>query len=174
MRLAFHGHDGIFRNRQATGLQKLLQASLRVLAGVPWIDRGELALEHSLNRDTRGFESRIEPYRSEHRFQRVGENRRPARAAASGLAFAQPYRCAKIVGERESVQGVPVDKIGAKARKLAFGQLRKSLIQRHGNHAIEDAVPDELEALVLIRAEAAMRQRLAQQFRTTKSVTERW
>ena len=54
------------------------------------------------------------------------------------------------------------------------GMRGKRWYSASGDRAIEHAVADEFEALVVIRAEAAVRQRLAQQFRLAKGVTERW
>ena len=62
--------------------------------------------------------------------------------------------------------------ICAHSGELALRQLRKFLIQRQGDHAIENAVANKLQAFVVRRAEATMRERLAQQTRFAKGVPE--
>ena len=60
----------------------------------------------------------------------------------------------------------------ARARQLAFVGVREALVERERDDAIQDRVADELEALVVMRAMAAMRQRLREQVRRAEVVAQ--
>ncbi len=80
---------------------------------------------------------------------------------------------AKRQGKGNFVQGVLADQIGAQTRQIAFGQLRKPLVKQNGDDAVEDAVTDEFEPLVMGSAMAAMGQRRVQQLLIAELVPER-
>src|SRR5450631_1779560 len=71
------------------------------------------------------------------------------------------------------MQRFPVDQIRAHPGQLSFGKLRETTVQCQSNGAIENAVADEFEALVMIRAETAVGQSLAEQLRLPEVVTQR-
>jgi len=79
------------------------------------------------------------------------------------LTFAQSHFAPKIENLRKTKERVLVDEIGSQPRKLSLGHVGKTLKQRHGNHAVERRVANEFQPLVVIRTEAAMRQRLLTQ-----------
>jgi hypothetical protein len=51
----------------------------------------------------------------------------------------------------------------AQLGQLAFGELREARVELVGDRAAEDAVTEEFEPLVVVRAVAAMRQRLLEE-----------
>jgi hypothetical protein len=61
---------------------------------------------------------------------------------------------------------------GAQAGELAFRHLRKARVQLVGHGAAQHAVAEELQALVVVRAVAAMRERLLGQRRCAEAVPE--
>ena len=73
---------------------------------------------------------------------------------------------------REARQRLAVDEARADPRQLAFGDLREAPVQDRRDGAIQYGVADELEALVMIGAEAAVRERLQEQLRTAEVVAE--
>ena len=74
------------------------------------------------------------------------------------LAFAKAKKIAKLQRSGQSVQRILTHQIRPQAGKIPFGKSRVTLVQRQGNHAVEDAVADEFQALVVGNAEAAVRQ----------------
>ena len=55
---------------------------------------------------------------------------------------------------------------------LAFRQMRMAPEQRHRDHAVQDAIADEFEPLVVGVAEAAMRQGRLQQLAIAKDMSQ--
>src|SRR5262245_19512578 len=89
VRLAAGRHDRILRQCQAAPLQILLKQSLGILAagrGVDCIDRGA---EQGAHHPPRRFETAIEKYRANDRFDRVRQHRWAPGPAASVLALAE-------------------------------------------------------------------------------------
>ena len=79
----------VFRHRQATPLQPFLQPRLGVLAERRRIGLRQHVAEAGHDHRARRIEAAVQKHRAEHRFERVGENRRAIGAAALQLAFAQ-------------------------------------------------------------------------------------
>ena len=63
-------------------------------------------------------------------------------------------------------------KRSAHPRQLALPQFTEAAEQRDRNHAVKNGVAEELEALVVGLAEAAVRERLLQQARVGKNMPE--
>ena len=151
-------------------LQQLLQPRLGVLAERARVDgRRAAGRRPARTARARRLVAAVEEHRAEHRLERVGEDRRRrcrrspsrscARAGPSSLRRPRPA-CPRAPGSRAAGQ-------------LAFGQLRKALVELVGDRAVEHAVAEELEPLVVVRAVAAMGQRLREQARVGEPVPSR-
>ena len=127
--------------------------------------RVERLAEQRAHHGARGLEAAVEKRRADHRLQRVGEDRRPARAAALQLALAQQQLRAEVEAPRDRGERLLVDEVRAQPRELAFGQLRKLVVELERDDAVQHAVAEELQPLVVGRAVAAVGQRAAQQLR---------
>ena len=120
---------------------------------------------------------RVEPAvdvrRADHRLERIGEDRGPAKAAALQFPLTEP----EVVPEREIrcqlVKALFAHEARAQARKLALPQGLESRVQLGGDDAVEDAVAEELQALVVRSAVAAVRQRLLEQPGIPEAVAQR-
>ena len=112
----------------------------------------------------RGAVAAVEEYRAVDRLQRIGEDRRAFRAFVARGALVQAQERARCRA-RAPMRGQRflADQAGAHPRQLALGQLRMALEQQLGHGAAEHAVAEELEPLVVRRAEAAVRERLREQ-----------
>ena len=73
---------------------------------------------------------------------------------------------------RKRMQRRLADQICPHTRKLTFGKFRKFVVQCKRYGAVENAVADKFEALVVRRTEATMCQCLTQQAGLAKGVTE--
>ena len=172
MRFAAHADHDIVGHRELSRLQPLLQPRLRVLRHGQGVDVRELGREHGFDDTVGGVETGVEKHGADDRFERVGENRRAGRAAAAQLALAEADGIAQLERGAEARQRIAVDEVRAHARQLALGDPWKSPVQNRRDRAVEHGVADELEPLVMDRAEAAVRECLAQQFRTAERVIQ--
>ena len=111
----------------------------------------------------RGRVAGVEEHRAVDRLERVGEDRGPCRALVARGALVEPQELGDAEVARDRGERFLADQAGADARQLAFGQLRDGAEQQLGDRAAEHAVAEELEPLVVRRAEAAVRQRLREQ-----------
>ena len=167
MRLTSGLRKGIFGQTKTARLQPFLQARLGILALMRGIDRAYLCVEQTLDDAACHIEAGIQHGSPEQRFERVGEDGWPLRAAALQLAFTQAQMATEFQLQSNVMQGVLIDQIGAQAGQAAFRLYRKALIKHQSDDAIEYAIAQELQSLVVASAETAMRQRLIQQFALT-------
>ena len=79
-------------------------------------------------------------------------------------------RQAKV--KRQLVQGILAHQFRAHAREVSFRQTLKPLKQKAGNTEIEDRIAQELQAFIVICAEAPVGQCLYQQARVTETVSD--
>ncbi|MNC87448.1 hypothetical protein D3C83_31760 [compost metagenome] len=100
VRFATGGHHGVLRERELARLQVLLQQGLGVLARSFGIDGIEHVPEQRAHHPVRGLEAAIEKYRADYGLYRVGQYRRPARATALQLAFAEAQLLPEVELER--------------------------------------------------------------------------
>jgi len=84
-------------------------------------------------------------------------------AAGARLAFAQAEHQRDLQRLGQAVQRVLLDQIGPHARQLAFAQAAKRAVQHVGNGQVQHGIAEEFEPLVVVRREAAVRQRPLQQ-----------
>jgi hypothetical protein len=152
VRLALGLHHRIARQLQATPLEVLLELRLRVLVD------GAAA-------------GALEPV-AQQALDRVGEDRGTPEAAALELALAQPQPLAQAQLARDLEERRLVHEPGAQPREIAFGKLRETLVEERGDDAVEEAVAEELQALVVRSAEAAVRDRLAREIRRGEAVPQ--
>ena len=120
----------------------------------------------------RGLETLIKERRADHRLDSIGQHRWAPCTAALGFPLAEEQLRSEVellshVGER-----LLVDEVRPEPRQLAFGQLRKFVIELERDSAIHDAVAEEFEALVVGGAVAAVRQRTTQQFRLAEAMAD--
>ena len=117
-------------------------------------------------------EAAVEEGRADQRLERVGEDRRAQRAAAARLAFAEAQRLGQAELERDAVQAVLAHEVGAHAGQVALVGVAEALEQQARDDQAQDRVAEELEALVVVGAEAAVGQRAFQQGRVAEPVAD--
>jgi hypothetical protein len=71
------------------------------------------------------------------------------------------------------MQRLAVDEIRAQPRQITLGKMRKSPVKHQSDGAVEHAVADEFQPLVVLGRKTPVREREAQQLRAAKGVTER-
>ena len=94
------------------------------------------------------------------------------RAAAARLAFGQAQHVGQAELQRGAVQAVFAHEVGAHAREVAFVGAAEALEQEARDRQVEHRVAEELEALVVVGAEAAVRERAVQQRLFREAVAE--
>jgi len=109
------------------------------------------------------LQAAIAPYGPDQRFERVGEDGRTLGTAPAGLALAQTQQGGQAQVQGEAVQGRLAHEVGADAGEVAFGRIGVPLEEQIRHGEVEHGVTEELQALVVVGAEAAVRQRAAQQ-----------
>ena len=95
---------------------------------------------------------------ADQRLDRVGQDRRPRRAAAARLALGQLQRVGQAEHERDPVQAVLAHEVGAHAREVALVGAGEAVEQQPRDGQVQHRVAQELEALVVVGAEAAVRE----------------
>ena len=163
MRLAPRGGDAVGRHGDAPRLQPFLQFGLGVLGPAVGFggldDLAEQTLHHGLGRRV----ATVQEDGADDRLQRVGQDRRPLRAAATPFTFGQAQQFGQAERQRRAVQAVFAHQVGAHAREVTLVAAREALVQQRRNPQAEHCVTQEFEPLVVFGAEAAMRERLHQQ-----------
>src|SRR5262249_35696674 len=174
--LAVRGPAGrehrVLRQRDAPRLEQLLEQRLGVLARVLRVEPREQRLVEPPHSVPRGDEAPVEEYRTDERFERRGEDRWPPRSAALQLALAEAQLLSQREVLRQLVQGLLAHQARAQPRQVPFGQIAEALEQFSRDHAVENAVAEELQPLVVGRAVAAVRERLLEQLGTGKGVAD--
>src|SRR5258706_4700873 len=172
VRLALGLEHGIARQCQASRLQMLLERRLRILCHRQPFGAFEPVGEELGDCALHRIESAIEEDRAEQCFERVGEDRRAAEATALELAFAQPQPVTEPQAECGPGERGLVHERRAQARQVALGKVGEALIEEYRDGAVEKSVAEEFEPLVVRRAEAAMRERLAGECGIGEGVSE--
>ncbi|KAG1247601.1 hypothetical protein G6F68_014133 [Rhizopus microsporus] len=92
----------------------------------------------------------------------------------AGLHFARAQRqpLAQFQAAPEHRQRAFTHQLGAGTGHRAFVGLRPAPVQRLGRHHVDDAVAEELQALVVRRTRTAMGQRLLEQGRIAEGMTD--
>ena len=125
-----------------------------------------------LHQGARRLEAAVEERRADQRLERVGEDRRALGAAAARLALRQAQHVGQAERQRHAVQAVLAHQVGPHAGQVAFVRTGEALEQQARDGQAEHRVAEELEALVVIGAEAAMGQRAGQQPGLREAVAE--
>jgi hypothetical protein len=156
VRLAFRALHGIAGQLQLAALQVLLQRGLRVLLHRLAVAVLELPGEQRRDHPPHRLEAAVQVHRAQQRLERVGEDRGPPEPAALQLALAQAQPVAEAQSGCDLGKRRLVHERGAKPREVAFGKLREALVEERGDGAVEQAVAEEFEALVVDGAVAAV------------------
>ena len=163
--LAARGHHRVLRQREPAPLQEFLQQRLGILARGRGIDgveqRRRTATRTTLRAASNPPSRNTAPITASTASARIEGRRAPplfSSPSPSRSCSPKAKRCG------DGGKRLLVDQVGAQPRQLAFGQRGKPLIEFERHDAIEHAVAEKLEALVVGRAVAAVGQRLPQQF----------
>jgi hypothetical protein len=76
------------------------------------------------------------------------------------LTLAQTQDARQTQFNRQVVQGVLLDQVGAHAGQVALRQSAELLVEHIGYSQVEHRVAQELQAFIVVRAKAAVRQSL--------------
>ena len=153
-------------------MQPLLQFGLGVFAhglhvGFD-VDLGKQALDQGL----RVLVATVQIHRTNDRFQGIGQDRRTVLTARAHLALTQSHHGRQIQVFGQLVQGVLFDQVGPHPRQIAFGQISQLGVQHVRDREVEHRITQKLQALVVVGAEAAVRDRLLQQSMLAKGVAQ--
>ena len=160
----------VVRQRLLPRLQPFLQAGLGVLGNTAAGQCDDRPLEQRQHDPPAGLDVRIQVHRGDHRFQRIGQD--GIAAVPAGFHFARPEHQAgtEIEFTRDRGQRGFAHQLRPGARERALVGGRPARVERLGDQRTEDRIAQKLEALVVRRAGAAMRQRLHQQRGIAKRV----
>ena len=165
VRLAAGGDDPVARHRDAPRLQPFLELGLGVLGPARDLGRLDHLAEQAVHERSRGRQAAVEEGRADQRLERVGQDRRAQRAAAAGLALAEAQQLGQAELERGAIQAVLAHQVGADAGQVALVGIAEAVEQQARDDQAQDRVAEELEALVVVGAEAAVGERPFQQGR---------
>src|SRR5690606_7679322 len=118
------------------------------------------------------LEPAVEKDGADHGFDRIGEHRRTPRPSAPDLALPQAQLLPERQVLRDAGEGLLVDEVRAQAREVALRQAREARIELQRDDAVQNAVAEELEPLVVRGAVATMGQRPAQQLGIVETVAD--
>jgi hypothetical protein len=159
------------RARELACLQPFLQPGLGVLADLVQrrqrIQQRFVPAQHEV---AAGVEAGIEVAGGDHRFQRIGQDRVAAVAAGLHLAGTEREPFAHFKAARERCQRGFAYQFGAGPGHRAFVGLRPAQVQLLGDDQVEQRVTEELEALVVRAAGAAVAECLPQQRRVGEAM----
>ena len=114
----------------------------------------------------------VEKDRTDDRLDRVGQDRRPLRAAISGLALGQSQHLGQSQAQRGAVQAVFAHQVRAHAGEVALVAVREALEQQAGDRQAQHRIAQELKPLVVVGAPAAVGEGPRQQGRLCKAVAQ--
>src|SRR5436190_1550572 len=114
----------------------------------------------------------VDKDRSDQRFERIGQNRGAREPAAPQLALSQLQVIAQPERLRQLMQGLLAHQLRAQPRQIPLGNPVEAFEQLGCDHAVENAVAQELQALVVKGAVAAVREGPQQQLGPGKRVSD--
>ena len=114
----------------------------------------------------------IQIHRAQHGFKRIGQDGGALVAARAHFALTQAHDAGQAQLQRQAVQRVLFDQVGANAREVTFWQAAQLFEQQMRHTQIEHRVAQKLQTLVVVGAEAAVRQSALQQSRLRKVVLQ--
>jgi hypothetical protein len=106
--------------------------------------------------------------RADERFHGVGQDGRPLRAAATQPRLRTGAAPRAGPAQRHAVQAVLAHQVRAHAGQVALRRSRRSARQQAGHRQAQHGIAQEFQPLVVVGAEAAVRQRTLQQARLAK------
>src|SRR5690606_14472635 len=109
-----------------------------------------------------GFESGIQVDGTEQGFEGIGKYRRATKAAGFQLALTQTQEVRQFQALSDFIQGLLLDQVRPEPGQIALVYLVVAIKQQGSDHTIQDGVAQELKALIMQPAMAAMGQRLLQ------------
>jgi hypothetical protein len=166
------GGHAVHRQLHFVTLQPFLQFGLRIL-GRGFHARVDFhRLVQPVHQRLGGGKAGVEVDRADQRLERIGQDRRPVRAAGAGLALAQLEQRRQRQPHSQAVQGVLLDQVGPHARQVALGQGRQADVQQVRNRQVQHRVAEKLQALVVVGRKAAVRERELEQPRVGEGVLE--
>ena len=173
MRLAAGGDDAVGRHRQAARLQPFLQLGLGVLGPAADVggldDLAEQAAAPAPRAASKPPSRKVAPISASSASARIEAR---MRAAAARLAFAEAQQLGQAELQRRAVQAVLAHEVGAHPGQVAFVGAAEAVEQQARDGQAQDGVAEELEALVVVGAEAAVGQRPLQQRRVGEAVAD--
>ena len=107
-----------------------------------------------------------------HGFDGIGEVGIPLRAAGLALAGTHAQMLVEAQLAANQRQGRAAHELCAQPAQIAFGYLRETPIDQAGNDEIEKGIAQVFEALIVLGAEAAVRQRQLQQRAIAKLISK--
>ena len=119
-----------------------------------------------------GRQAAVEEGRADQCLERVGEDRCAQRTTAARLAFAETERLGQAELKRRPVQAVLANEVGANTGQVTFVGIAETVEQQARDDQAQDGVAEELEALVVVGAVAAMRQGALHQSRIGEAMTD--
>lgn len=172
MGFAINTFDRVAWQRKMLRLHVFLQACFGILAALFWIHRRDSLHVEPVDSGLRRLKAGIQQDRAKYRFDGVSEHRWPLAPAASLLTFADTQVLRNIKSLRERMERRLTHEVRAHARKLPFRQIGKLVKKRKRDGAVQHAIANELQSLIVWRTETAVRQRLTQQARLAKRVSK--
>src|SRR6056297_837182 len=125
-----------------------------------------------MNDAPRLLETAIEQNRPEDRLDGIGKNRFTQESTAFPFPHAESEVLPDVEFSRQLGQGTVADQTRSQATQITFGGLGTAFEQQLCDHEIQQAVAEELKALVMARAEAAVGQGLLQQPRIGEPIVD--
>ena len=163
MFLPLGAQQTVDRQRPALGLQQFLKAGFGVFARLLRAQIVQSRREDGEHRLAAGLQPQVQRDGADKGLEGVGEN--GIAAAPAGVLFAateaQVLAQFDVAGQRG--QRAALDKRHAQAAELPFIGPGKAAIQALADGVTQGAVAEELQAFIVARAYAAMRQRLCQE-----------
>lgn len=156
----------------AASLKKLLEPGLGILEIVRIGQRSLAPIDQVVDDAPCLLETAIEENRSKDRLDGIGKDR----FTQESTAFPFPHAEAKVLPDielsRQLGQGAVADQARSQATQITFGGFGTAFEEQLGDHEIQQAVAEELKALVMARAEAAVGQGLLQQPRIREPIVD--
>ena len=172
MRKAPHFDDVVLGARQMQALQHFLKTRLRILAELlgreSRQDRIVETQDHFLSRLETGFGED----RAENRLHGVGDDRRALGAAVSHFAFAHAQEVRNAHAAADRVEHLLAHEVRAHARKIAFGEVTVAQKERVADHAVQNRVPEEFEAFVVVGRKRSVRARPVEKFLVLERIAD--
>src|SRR5882724_9133721 len=162
----------ILRQRDLPRLEKLLQERLRVLPQPLRIETCEQRSVQTRHGRARRSEAAVEEDRAHQRLECVGEDRGSRGPAALQLALPQLQMLAEPKRLGDPMERLLSNEMRPQPGQFSFRQRAEAIEQLCRDHAVEHAIAEELQALVVMRPVTAVREGLGEQSRLGKVIAD--